>query len=172
MTQKPARGRGFARAASILQPQIRKAAEGRGFAVTRVLTHWDEIAGAEIARLARPVKVSHSGPGFGATLTLLTTGANAPLVEMQKERLRDRINAAYGYNAVARLKITQTSATGFAEAQAAFAPPEAAPEPRPDPARCARAAELAAPVQDDHLRAALEDLGRAVLSRASGPSTR
>lgn len=167
MTERPIRGRGFARAASVLQPHIRKAAEGRGFAVTRVLTHWEEVAGAEIARLARPVKISHTGPGFGATLVLLTTGANAPLVEMQKERLRERINAAYGYNAIARLRVTQTSPTGFAEAQAQFAPPAPAPQPRPDPAREARAAEIAAPVQDDRLRAALEDLGRAVLSRGA-----
>jgi hypothetical protein len=167
VTDRPIRGRGFARAANVLQPHIRKAAEGRGFAVTRVLTHWEEVAGAEIARLARPVKISHTGPGFGATLVLLTTGANAPLVEMQKERLRERINAAYGYNAIARLRVTQTSPTGFAEAQAQFAPPEPAPEPAPNPACVARAAEIAAPVQDDSLRAALEDLGRAVLSRGA-----
>lgn len=169
MTQRPDRGRGFARAASVLQPRIRAAAEARGFAVTRVLTHWDEVAGPEIARLARPVKVAHSGPQFGATLTLLTTGANAPLVEMQKDTLRERINAAYGYRAIARVKVTQTAAAGFAEAQAAFDPAPRRPAPKPDPAREARAAEIAAPVQDDRLRAALEDLGQAVLAR-SGPS--
>ena len=31
--------------------------------------------------------------GMGATLTLLTTGPMAPMVEMQKERLRERVNA-------------------------------------------------------------------------------
>jgi len=42
------------------------------------------------------------------------------------------VNACYGYNAVQRIALTQTAATGFAEGQARFTP---APEPgiAPDP---------------------------------------
>ena len=47
---------------------------------------------------------------MGATLTLLTTGANAPMLEMQKEKLRQKVNAVYGYNAISRVRIT-----GFVE---------------------------------------------------------
>lgn len=164
MTERPATTRGFTRAASLLQSRIRRAGESRGFAVSRLLTRWEEIAGADIAAMARPVKVSYSQGGFGATLTLLTTGAHAPVLEMQKERLRARVNAAYGYNAIARLRITQTAPEGFAEAQAAYAGP--GPRPlAPDPEALREAARLAEPVADDGLREALETLARNVLSR-------
>ena len=113
--------KGFKRTDSLLSQQIRKASETRGFAQSRLLTHWTEIAGEATAAISRPVEVSYGRKeGIGATLTLLTTGANAPMLEMQKEQLRARVNAVYGYNAIARVRITQTAATGFAEGQVAF----------------------------------------------------
>ena len=39
---------------------------------------------------------------------------------MQKVQLRERVNAVYGYNAIARIRITQTAAAGFSEGQADF----------------------------------------------------
>ena len=166
MAAKKGTTRGFRRSATLVAPHIRKASETRGFAVSRVLTHWAEIAGQEVAAIARPVEVSYGRKGFGATLTVLTTGAQAPVLEMQKEGLRERVNAVYGYNAIARIRITQTAPTGFAEGQAVFdvgsaAPPLAAP----DPAVRRAASQIAAPVADDGLRQALEALGRNVLSR-------
>ncbi len=157
--------RGFKRTSNLLGERIRKAGESRGFAVSRLLTHWEEIAGADIAAVARPVKIGYARGGFGATLTVLTTGAQAPLLEMQKERLRERVNAVYGYNAIARVQITQTAPTGFAEGQAQFTPPKPAADPAMAPETRRLAAETAAPVQNDDLRDALERLGRNVLSR-------
>jgi len=160
------RKRGFERTSSLLAARIRKAGEARGFAVTRLLTHWEEIAGADTARVARPVKVSYGREGgFGATLVLLTTGANAPMLEMQKDKIREKVNGIYGYAAISRIRITQTAPTGFAEGQAEFTrPPKPAPK-APDPAIAARAAETAADVGDPDLRAALEKLAQNVLSR-------
>lgn len=159
---------GFARASKLLQGRIRKASESRGFAVSRLLTHWPEIVGADLAAMARPVDVRYGRGGLGATLTVLTTGAQAPMLEMARERLRERVNSAYGYNAIARVRITQTAATGFAEGQVNFQHrrPSVAPAPSPDPAQVARVRDQAAPVSDDSLRDALERLGRNVLSKA------
>ena len=158
------RQRGFEAAAGLMKDQVRHAGESRGFAVARLLTHWPEIAGADLAGLCRPVKVGYGREGFGATLTLLVAGAVAPMVEMQKERLRERVNAAYGYAAISRILLTQTAARGFAEGQTPFAPAPQAP-PRPDPAVVARAAEVAGNVQDADLRSALEIMARNVLAR-------
>ena len=80
--------KGFKRTSSLLQTQIRKTSETRGFSQSRLLTHWPEIAGDDIAAISRPVEVRYGRGGLGATLTLLTTGANAPILEMQKEKLR------------------------------------------------------------------------------------
>ena len=166
MTRHTGSTRGFARTSSLLQKRIRQASEGRGFAVTRLLTHWEEVVGEDIARIARPVDVKYGRQGLGATLTILTTGAQATLLEMQKEKLREKVNAVYGYNAIARLRITQTAPVGFAEGQAVFRPaPKAAPA-APDPQVFRAAAQVAGDVQDGGLRDALEVLARNVLSKA------
>ncbi len=157
----------FTRAASLLQGQIRRVGESRGFAVSRLLTHWPEIVGDDIARVARPVDVSYGRQGMGATLSVLTTGAQAPMLEMQKERLREKVNAVYGYNAIARIRITQTAPTGFAEGQADFShAPKTRTDPPPDPAITRSATAVAKDVGDEKLREAIESLARNVLSRA------
>lgn len=151
------RARGPERAGALLAARIREAGEHRGFAVSRILTHWSEIAGVEIARVTEPVEVSY-GKGFGATLTLLVRGAHAPMIEMQKDRLREKVNACYGYNAISRIRLTQTASTGFAEPQAAFCPAPLPPDVR------AAAHRTVDGVGDDDLRAALESLGCNILS--------
>lgn len=160
------RGRGFKRAVTLMGTQIKSASQQRGFAVSRLLTHWEEIAGAEIAAISRPVEVSYGKGGFGATLCLLTTGANAPLLEMQKPKLRDKVNATYGYNAISAIRITQTHATGFAEGQADFEHRRTKAKPKtPDPEIVAEVKGQAATVQSESLRDALEALGQNVLSK-------
>lgn len=155
---------GFARASKLVQNRVRTASEGRGFAQTRLLTHWAEIVGDDIAKTARPVEVSYGRSGMGATLTLLTTGAMAPMLEMQKEQLRDKVNACYGYSAISRIRITQTASTGFAEGRVAFeAAPTAKQEPKPE--HQARAKQAASDVASDNLREALERLGANIIYR-------
>jgi hypothetical protein len=135
--------------------------------VARLLTHWAEVAGQDLARVTRPVKVGYGREGFGATLTLLTSSAHAPMVQMQLPALRDRVNACYGYAAIARITLTQTAPTGFSEGQAAFAPaPREARAPAPDPALAARAAEAAGGVQDEGLRQALALLAQNILRKS------
>lgn len=156
---------GFKRTSSLLQTQIRKTSETRGFAQSRLLTHWAEIAGEDLAAISRPVEVRYGRSGFGATLTLLTTGANAPMLEMQKEKLRDKVNAVYGYNAISKIRITQTAATGFSDGQVSFDHrPKAAHSDTP-PAILPEAQQVASGVQDAGLRMALERLASNVYSK-------
>ncbi len=159
------RKRGFERTSGLLQGQIRKVGESRGFAVSRLLTHWAEIVGEETARTALPVKVGYNRGGLGATLTILTTGAQAPMLQADLPKIRDRVNACYGYNAISRINITQTAPTGFAEGRVAFehAPKHAAPAADPEIVRAAK--DAASAVGDTTLRTALEELGKNVLSR-------
>lgn len=160
------KSRGFRPGGGLIQAQLRMAGERRGFAVSRLLTHWPEVVGEDIAAMARPVKVSYARQGFGATLTVLTTGARAPLLEMQKEQIRTRVNACYGYNAISAVRITQTAPTGFAEGQVAFGTrPAEPPRPQATPEVTQKARGLALEVRNTDLRTALETLGRNVLSK-------
>ncbi|QBF33814.1 DUF721 domain-containing protein [Thalassococcus sp. S3] len=157
---------GFKQTSALLGDRIRRAGESRGFAVSRLLTHWDDVVGADICKIARPVNISYGRGGLGATLTLLTTGAQAPMLEMQKEQLRHKVNAVYGYNAISHIRITQTAPTGFSEGKVAFeARPRDHVQDAPRPEVAAAAKETAAPVEDEDLRNALERLGRNVMTK-------
>ncbi len=159
------RHRGFEAAGGLLGSHLRQAVEKRGFAIARLLTHWTEVAGPEIAPLCRPVKIGHSKGAMGGTLTLLTTGAAGPMLQMQLPALRERVNACYGYNAITRITLTQTAPSGFAEGQTPF---DAAPKPIPRaPSHhiVQEASATAAPITDPGLRAALERLACNVLSK-------
>ncbi|MGR3341772.1 MAG: DUF721 domain-containing protein [Paracoccaceae bacterium] len=163
------RMRGFERTSGLLQSHVRRVAESRGFAVSRLLTHWAEIVGEETASSALPVKVSYGRGAIGATLTVLTTGAQAPMLQVELPRIREKVNACYGYAAISRIRITQTAPTGFAEGQVAFAP---APAPKPakaDPEVASFARAAARDIADPDLRTALESLGRNVISRLELP---
>ncbi len=161
------RMRGFEAAGGLLRERIRTAGESRGFAVSRLLTHWPEVVGAEIAAQTLPVKIGYAKGGFGATLTLLVRGASAPMLQMQLPRIREKVNAVYGYNAISRVILTQTAPTGFAEGQAQFTPaPKPAPAP-PAPEVVARAAATAEPITDEGLRAALEQLAQNVMTKSA-----
>ena len=100
---------GFKKASVLLKKNIQKVSESRGFAQSRVLTHWSEIVGEEIASISVPTKVSYKTDGLGAILTVLASGSKALILEMQKEFMRNKINAVYGYNAVHKIRITQSS---------------------------------------------------------------
>jgi hypothetical protein len=162
------RNRGFTRAAGLIAPRLAEAGGKRGFALVRLLTAWDEIAGPAIAPVARPLRIGY-GPrdGLGATLTLAARGADAPRLQAESAQLIARVNAAYGYAAVARIRIVQTGAPGLAEPPAAWVP---APAPPAEARETARA--VAAPVADPALRAALEELGGHVLARPAADRPR
>lgn len=170
MTKSPAlphrRGSGFARASALVQGRVKQAGATRGFAVSRLLTHWAEIVGQDIAKAAHPLNVSYARQGIGATLTVLTTGAVAPLIQMRSAEICEKVNACYGYNAISRLRVTQTAPTGFAEGQVAFTTKDDDQPKTPEPKTIAKGETLAATVKDPTLRQALATLGANVLSKA------
>ncbi|MEE9429325.1 MAG: DciA family protein [Paracoccaceae bacterium] len=160
------RFRGFQRTSGLLQDQIRKVSESRGFAVSRLLTHWVDIVGAETAAIAMPVKVGYSRGGIGATLTILTTGSHAPMLQTDLPKIRDKVNACYGYAAISRIHITQTATTGFAEGKVAFTPVKVAAPKEPDPRINKIVGQTAAGVDNSQLRQALEELGRNIFIKS------
>jgi hypothetical protein len=117
-----------------------------GFSDPSLVLHWAEIAGPEIARIARPLKFNESG----GVLTLLAEPGAALFLGHDARALAARINAYLGREAVTRVKFVQGALT----------PPPLPPRPpKPGPA----------PKQDDPvynyqgpegLKAALQSLAR------------
>lgn len=159
------RQRGFEPAFGLMKAPLRRVGEARGFAVAELLTHWAEVAGPALAGKTRPVKIGYGREGLGATLTLLVKASEAPIVQMQLPELKERVNAVYGYAAVAHIHLTQTAATGFAEGQAEFTPASKAVA-GPDPKVQAMAHEKTEGIADPGLRSALERLAQNILTRS------
>ncbi len=94
---------------------MRPAFEKYGFPAAAILTDWAAIAGTELAaftapeRLKWPRKSSSDtdGGGQAATLILRVDGPRALEVEHLRPRLIERINASFGYRAVADIRVLQ-----------------------------------------------------------------
>jgi hypothetical protein len=76
-----------------------------GFADPAILLHWDEIAGADTARIARPIRFTE-GP-HGGVLTLKSEPGAALFLHHETRALTERINTYLGRPAVTRLRFVQ-----------------------------------------------------------------
>jgi hypothetical protein len=130
---------------------------------------WREIVGETLARRTEPAKLVKSRTGAPATLEIRVEGPSAALIQHQSADILARVNLFLGADAVGRLRIVQ----GPIAPRAATPAPKAPWRNRPPPLDAALEAELARSVEtaeNPRLRAGLERLGRAVLSR--GPHRR
>jgi hypothetical protein len=158
MSKKPFFG---ARAVGSFVPGLtRKAFEKYGFSAATLITDWEAIVGKDLAKQTAPEKLKwprqpevadadsdkkKPAARQGATLFMRVEGPRALEIEYKRAQIAERVNAYFGYRAVADIRIIQ------------------APLPKPKPPRVAKvtaADKVALPaVQDESLRAALEKLG-------------
>ena len=98
-----------------------------GFADPRLVLRWEEIAGPETARLARPLRLS------GEILTLRAEPGAAVFLQHESRPLLERINTFLGGPAIKRLRFVQGA---LAPLPAKPSRPAARkPVPATDPAR-------------------------------------
>ena len=152
--------RGSLRAIAAEVPRIAGAVLGKhGFGEAQLVAQWSAIIGEDIARGASPEKLSFArGERRDGTLHLRVAPGLALEIQHREPVLLERINAFFGYRAVARLALRQ-------------GPPARTAEPRPEPPRPLAAQERqaldrhVAQIDDPELRAALARLGAAVIGR-------
>ena len=117
-----------------------------GFSDPALILHWVEIAGPEVAKIARPVRFSAQG----GLLTLLAEPAAALFLGHESRALMGRINAYLGRPAVQKVK--------FVQGRLSQAP--VAPVP-PRPARSLNSSDPANTYRGPaDLKAALQSLAR------------
>lgn len=153
------KARGFTRAGGLIGAQMRTASARRSFAQARLQALWPDIAGAEIAAISEPVRLSPARGPAGGLLTLAVAGAHGPRLQMLLPTLVDQVNAALGPRVVGRIQLVH-AAPGTRPA--ALQLPSRPPEPAPTPGHFAPALSS---IGDEELRGALETLARNVLSR-------
>jgi hypothetical protein len=129
-SEPPAR-RGRAAAIGMDAAMLGRAAFGRaGFDDPVLVLRWHEIAGPEVARIARPSRISE-GPS-GGVLTLRADPAAAVFLQHESRALCDRINAWLGRAAVLRLRFVPGDIAADRAGSSRNCPQESAPG---DPAR-------------------------------------
>ena len=86
----------------------------RGFATATLAVHWPDIVGARTAAHTEPERMiwpRREGPqdqsAGGATLVVRVDPAVAVVLQHDAPRLIERVNAAFGWPVVARIKFTQ-----------------------------------------------------------------
>ncbi len=90
-------------------PLVRAVMGKRGMVVADMLSMWEKIVGEQTAAYTYPEKMEFSGKNRdNAVLRLrVPNGAFALEVQHRKNFLMQKINAYFGYNAVADIKIVQ-----------------------------------------------------------------
>jgi hypothetical protein len=130
----------------------------QGFARTELVTRWKEIAGAEIAACAEPLKLQWSRTKEGeepepATLVLRVEGPAALEIQHQTGVIIERVNRFFGWPAVGRIALRQAPLSKPKVRRAL---------PKEDPVETAKVAATLTGIADDELRMALARLGAAV----------
>ena len=156
MTNKRARGlRAIGAESSRATATIRRK---RGSFEARVLSDWHDIVGDDLASQCVPLRLVRGHEGAGGTLHVRVTGPLALELQHLEPQVIERINAYYGYRAVADLRLHQGPISPPQR-------PKAAVMARPDPADMAALDESLAAIDDPELRRALRALGESVLAR-------
>ncbi len=162
-------GAGAKAVGSFVPRLTRQAFEKFGFSAATLITDWAQIVGADLARCTAPERlkwpkgVAASGKPVeevdqgrpGATLILRVDDGRALDIQYKGRQIIERINAYFGYRAVADLRILQapverrTAEPWRPATNATTAPPS--PE--------------IATVEDDGLRAALQRMAQGMHNR-------
>jgi hypothetical protein len=162
MATAPQRRKGARHLGEIVARVIEPVSARRGFARSELLAVWAEIAGPMHASCTAPEKilwprhVEGEEPPAG-TLVIRADGPRAIFVQHELPQIVERVNAFFGYRAVAHARIVQ----GEVRARAAEPPPPARVDPATEHAVAAKLGD----VDDEGLRAALQRLGHGVFTQ-------
>jgi hypothetical protein len=149
-------------AARVAAPLLKK----RGLAEARIVTEWRAIVGDSVAQRSAPVRLVRPRRGedaAGGTLRLRVAGAWALEFQHIAPDLIARINAYFGYPAVARLQFIQAPLPAERNRPSS---PAALGAPLGDEIE-ARLAAQASKIEDPDLRARVIALGRALERRGA-----
>jgi hypothetical protein len=142
-----------------------------GFVQSSIVSRWSEIVGARYAAVSSPESIRFpAGKRRNGVLTLVVEGAHAPLMQHVAPAIVDRVNAFFGYPAVARVAFRQ-GIVQAARVKARQAPPSlrpfAAEALEEGPELPAELGDSLREIDDPELRACLESLARG-LSQSDG----
>jgi hypothetical protein len=107
-TKQPHRKNRMARLSTMVEGMVAPSAQARGFVISRLISHWPEIVG-DIAEWCQPASLSFDrGKQNDGVLKLAITYGRGPQAQAMSAQIIDRVNVAFGYNAVSRITLVQS----------------------------------------------------------------
>ncbi|QQG35435.1 MAG: DUF721 domain-containing protein [Micavibrio aeruginosavorus] len=148
-------------------PAIADQAFARKFVMLgRILTHWQDIVGDDLANKTQPVKLHYRKTKDGskratASLDISTSSANATMLHYRKDLILERLNQIFGDRWITAIR--------FVPAEASEQDFKGRPEPRKTLTENDKLylSEVLGAVEDPELKARLESLGQAMLQDRS-----
>ena len=139
----------------MIEPMVAPSANERGFAISRLISHWYDIVG-DTATWCRPADIHFPrGSRNNGTLKLQITSGRGPQAQAMSAQIIDQVNAAFGYQAVGRITLVQNL------------PPSAPKTPPKKPATISDAPDVW--TLDEKLKHIKSPELRAALRRLGGP---
>lgn len=130
-------------------------------ALGRVIQHWPEIIGKDLAAQAQPAKMHYRKAKDGktpeATLEIATTPAHATSLHYRKDLILQKINAIFGDGWITGIKFTAAHAAPSKTLKRKPAAP-------PSPAAKQSLNEVLESLEDEEMKMKLEKLGEAVIN--------
>ena len=91
----------------MIEPMVAPSANERGFAISRLISHWHDIVG-DTAAWCRPADIHFPrGSRNNGTLKLQIASGRGPQAQAMSAQIIDQVNAAFGYQAVGRITLVQ-----------------------------------------------------------------
>ena len=155
--------KGFTHLGTFVKKNLLSKTDRLNFATTRLMTHWVEFVGEELASMSTPVDLHFDRKGGEVTLTLLSTSSHAELVRLSTPNILERINSSYGFKAIGRIRVTQAWRGNHAKSKDPFDTTKKVETliEIPD----IQVPKILADVEDERLRNTLIELGRSIAAR-------
>ena len=98
------------RLSTMIEPMVAPSARERGFALSRLISHWPETVG-ELSEWCRPSDLYFPrGSRDNGILKLQIVSGRGPQAQAMTQKIIDAVNASFGYRAVGRITIVQSLA--------------------------------------------------------------
>ena len=94
----------------MIEPMVAPAARERGFAISRLISHWQDTVG-NLSEWCRPADIHFPrGSRNNGTLKLQIESGRGPQAQAMTQQIIEAVNASFGYRAVDQITIVQSLA--------------------------------------------------------------
>ncbi len=96
------------RLSTMIEPMVAPSARERGFAISRIISHWPDIVG-DLSDWCQPADIHFArGSRNNGNLKLRIVSGRGPQAQALTPQIINAVNATFGYRAVDRITLVQS----------------------------------------------------------------